>query len=54
VSGTLRLTIGADTFEVSPGDSWCIPGGVEHSAFVVEDAVAIEVYSPVRAEYLPR
>jgi hypothetical protein len=27
---------------------------VEHSAVVIEDAVAIEVFSPVRDDYLPR
>lgn len=53
VSGRLRLTIGEDTFEVEPGDSWCIPGNMEHQAEVLADSVAIEVFSPVREDYLP-
>lgn len=53
VSGRLRLTIGDETNEVAPGGSWCIPGGVRHGAEVLEDAVAIEVFSPVRRDYLP-
>jgi quercetin dioxygenase-like cupin family protein len=53
VSGRLRLTIGAETRDVRPGDSWSIPGGVPHGAEVLEDAVAIEVFSPVRVDYLP-
>lgn len=53
VSGRLRLTIGAETREVGPGDSWSVPGGVPHGAEVLEDAVAIEVFSPVREDYLP-
>ncbi|NLE23699.1 MAG: cupin domain-containing protein [Actinobacteria bacterium] len=53
VSGRLRLTIGAQTHEVAPGDSWSIPGGVSHGAEVLADAVAIEVFSPVRRDYLP-
>ena len=53
VSGRLRLTIGPETFEAAPGDSWCIPGETPHSADVIEDSVAIEVFSPVREDYLP-
>lgn len=52
VSGAMRLIIGEETFSVSPGDSWCIPGGVEHQALIDEDSVAIEVFSPVRDDYL--
>ena len=53
VAGKIRLTIGAETYEVEPGDSWCIPGHVAHSATALENSVAIEVFSPVRKEYLP-
>lgn len=53
VSGRLRLTIAEDACEVTPGDSWSIPGGVRHGTEVLEDAVAIEVFSPVREDYLP-
>mgnify|MGYP006304433623 CR=1 FL=1 len=53
VRGRMRLTIGAETFDVAPGDSWCVPGGVEHGAEVDEAAVAVEVFAPVREDYLP-
>ncbi|MCU0615125.1 MAG: cupin domain-containing protein [Desulfobacterales bacterium] len=53
VQGRIRLTIGPDTFEVGPGDSWCIPGNTDHSAEILENSVAIEVFSPVREDYLP-
>ena len=53
VKGHIRLTIGSETYEVLPGDSWCIAGGVEHNAVIVEDSVAIEVFSPLREDYLP-
>lgn len=52
VSGRVDLMIGAETQRVEPGGSWCIPGNVEHSAVAVEDSVAIEVFSPVREDYL--
>ncbi len=53
VSGRIDLTIGDATHHVEPGDSWCIPGSVEHNAFAHEDSVAIEVFSPVREDYIP-
>jgi len=53
VSGSIDLTIGGTTHQVAPGDSWCIPGNIEHSAVAHENSVAIEVFSPVREDYLP-
>jgi quercetin dioxygenase-like cupin family protein len=52
VKGCIRLSIGSDIYEANAGDSWCIPGGVEHGAAILEDSVAIEVFSPVREDYL--
>jgi quercetin dioxygenase-like cupin family protein len=53
VKGKMSLMIGAETFTVGPGDSWCIPGNTDHGANILEDSVAVEVFSPVREEYLP-
>ena len=53
VEGKIKLTIGQQTFEVRPGDSWCIPGNTDHSAEILENSLAIEVFSPVREDYLP-
>ncbi|KAB2888429.1 MAG: cupin domain-containing protein [Desulfobulbaceae bacterium] len=53
VSGKIRLTIGDEVFTVEPGDSWCIHSNVSHSAEILDDSVAIEVFSPVREDYLP-
>ena len=52
VSGHIRLSIGADVYDVLPGDSWCIPGGVLHGAGIIADSVAVEVFAPVREDYL--
>jgi unsaturated pyranuronate lyase len=54
VSGHIKLTIDGDSFDVLPGDSWCIPTDVEHKADIIDDSVAIEVFSPVREDYLPK
>ena len=53
VSGRILLSIGEDEFDAKPGDSWSIPGGVEHGAEILEDSVAVEIFSPVREDYLP-
>ncbi|KJS14281.1 MAG: cupin [Peptococcaceae bacterium BRH_c8a] len=53
VSGKIMLAIAGQEFEVNPGDSWVIPGNVEHSAKIIEDSVAVEVFAPVREDYIP-
>jgi quercetin dioxygenase-like cupin family protein len=53
VSGHIMLKIGDETCDTSAGDSWCIPANVKHGARVIEDSVAVEVFSPVRQDYLP-
>jgi len=53
VRGRMLLAIGAEEYEAQAGDSWCIPGGVEHGATALEDSLALEVFSPVRDDYLP-
>jgi quercetin dioxygenase-like cupin family protein len=53
VSGRMVFDIGGERFVAEAGTSWCIPGGVEHGVEVVEDSVVIEVFSPVREDYLP-
>lgn len=53
VSGKMRLFIGKEVFTAEAGDSWSIKGNIEHRAEILEDSVAIEVFSPVREDYLP-
>jgi quercetin dioxygenase-like cupin family protein len=54
VQGRIRLKIGDEEHDVLPGDSWCMPSGIEHGAHIIEDSTAIEVFSPVREDYLPK
>ena len=51
LSGQMTMTVAGQAHEVGAGDSWTIPGGVEHGVSVREDSVAIEVFSPVRRDY---
>ena len=52
VRGHIRLRIGVEARDMRPGDSWSVPGGVEHSADLIEDSVAVEVWSPIREDLL--
>ena len=54
VKGHIRLKIGGKEFDTHAGDSWNMPMNVEHGAQIVEDSVAIEVFSPAREDYLPK
>jgi quercetin dioxygenase-like cupin family protein len=51
VSGRLRCRIGKTSMELTAGDSWCVPPNVEHEAAVLEDAIAIDIFSPPREDY---
>lgn len=53
MSGRGRFTIGGETYNVGPGDSWNIPGGVEHAVEALEESEVIELFAPVREAYLP-
>lgn len=53
VQGRMSLSFGQEKYDTMPGDGWCIAGGVEHSTEIIEDSVVIEVFSPVREDYLP-
>ena len=52
VSGSLKFRIGDDVLDAVGGDSWSIPGGMEHAVEVLEDSLIVEVFSPLREEYL--
>jgi quercetin dioxygenase-like cupin family protein len=52
IDGQLELTINGESRLLQPGDTYLIPGGVEHSAKVGQSpAQVLDVFSPVREEY---
>lgn len=51
LQGRFELTIDGVPQTVEPDDSYLIPGGVPHSYRILEDAQAIEVFSPPREDY---
>lgn len=53
VSGRLRFEVEGVERVAGPGDSWNLAGGTAHGATALEDTVVIEVFSPLREDYLP-
>jgi len=53
VSGQMDFLVDGEHCPAKPGDSWNIAGDVEHGATALEESVVIEVFSPVREDYLP-
>jgi quercetin dioxygenase-like cupin family protein len=54
LSGKVRFKIDDEIVVFEPGDAWCIAGDVPHAADALEDSVVLEIFTPVRQEYLPR
>jgi len=52
ISGRLRFSNDEGDLIVETGSSWNFKGGKIHGAEVLEDSVAIEIFSPVRQDYL--
>jgi quercetin dioxygenase-like cupin family protein len=53
VSGRIVLIVEGHRHEMRPGGSWSLPGNVEHAGEVLDDSVAVEIFCPVREDYLP-
>jgi quercetin dioxygenase-like cupin family protein len=51
VSGRLEFTIDGRAEVIEPGGGWFVPSNAVHSVVALEDAIAIDVFSPVREEY---
>ncbi len=51
VRGSIELTVGGEVRRLHAGDSYAIPGGVEHSLTALIDTVLIDSFSPPRDDY---
>lgn len=52
ITGELLFTIGDREQLAKPGDSWAIPGHIQHAVKVIKPSVAVEVFVPRREDYL--
>jgi quercetin dioxygenase-like cupin family protein len=51
VRGHLRVICGDSVFEVSSGDSFIVPGGVEHQASAFVESEVLDIFTPFREDY---
>jgi quercetin dioxygenase-like cupin family protein len=42
----------ASTFDARTGDSFVVPGGIEHQATAVEESEVLDIFTPVREDYV--
>lgn len=54
ISGKVNFRIGDTWNHALSGDAWCIPENIEHEVEILENSVIIEVFSPIRPDYLPQ
>jgi quercetin dioxygenase-like cupin family protein len=52
IQGRFELTVDGVSTVIEPHDSYVIPGDAPHSYRVLEDALAVEMFSPPREDYL--
>jgi quercetin dioxygenase-like cupin family protein len=51
ISGHLRFSSGDSTFDARTGDSFVVPGGMEHQASALEESEVLDVFAPFREDY---
>lgn len=52
ISGKYRMTVDGKEYALQPGDSYVILGNVPHSFEVIEGGEIIDVFTPIREDYL--
>ena len=51
VRGHIHFICGNDTFDAFSGDSFIVPGGVEHEASAVTESEVLDFFVPCREDY---
>lgn len=52
LEGSLRFVLGGEESVVSAGESMIVPGGIPHEVEALEDALVLDVFSPVRDDWV--
>jgi quercetin dioxygenase-like cupin family protein len=52
LQGALKFNVGGEEIIVRAGEVLQIPSNVPHSALALEDCIAIDVFSPLRQDWL--
>ncbi len=51
VHGRIRFEHPGGVFEAGPGESFLVPGNVEHQAWALEDSEVLDIFTPMREDY---
>jgi quercetin dioxygenase-like cupin family protein len=51
VRGRIRFEYPGGVFDMGPGDSFLLPGSVEHQASALEDSEVLDIFTPMREDY---
>jgi quercetin dioxygenase-like cupin family protein len=51
IRGHIHFVRGTDTFDAFAGDSFIVPGGVEHQASAVTESEVLDFFHPYREDY---
>lgn len=54
LSGRIVFEHPGGRFEAGPGESFLVPGGVEHQAWSLEDCEVLDIFTPSREDYAPK
>ena len=52
ISGSYKLRFNQQEFFLTEGDAYSIPADVEHSFEIIEGGEVVDVFSPIRQDYL--
>jgi quercetin dioxygenase-like cupin family protein len=52
LKGRLKVIADGQEYFVEAGDSFVVPGGVEHQVFALEESIALDFFYPVREDYV--
>lgn len=52
ISGRYRMVVDGEEYELTAGDSYAVPGNVPHSFEVLEEGEVVDVFTPIREDYL--
>ncbi|MFG1463726.1 cupin domain-containing protein [Xanthobacter sp. DSM 24535] len=51
-SGVFDITIDGRTERLTAGDSFYVPSGVHHCALCIEPGILVDVFTPMRADFV--
>ena len=52
VSGSFEVVIGAEKKILNEGDGFYVPPNIEHGAVCLEAGILIDVFNPIRADFM--